>query len=121
MKSGDRLIRYIVICLAAICLCMADDIERGNVYVPYADCSFSASDLQCGVPRNSTYTNTLGPSLQVQRQNTGNSGRTGFTIMKTGKSMNEYSTSLFHKSIIRFPSGMNETSRRLIGLGKLII
>ncbi len=136
MKIGNRLIRFIVICLASVFLCMADDfvnekvcdedsvheiISCSSFSGKCVDCSFSATVAQCSVPRNSTSANSLRTSIQSQRHNTGNSSRTGFTMVKAGKSMNEYSTSLFRKSIVTFPSGMNESNHHLISLGKLII
>lgn len=132
MENVKRLIKFIVICLASICL--ADDSLCDKAYdngyqikaplsfsLERTDCSFSVSDLQCCIPRNTSYSPSIRISFQTQRQNTTNYTRNGYTLIKAGKSMNEYSTSLFRKSIVSFPSGINESSHRLIVLGKLII
>ncbi len=136
MKSGKWLVRCIIVCLASIVLCMADNSVRGKAVQDDAghivqssssaffDCNsyfLSVPAQRCSSSRNSTSTNSLRTSYQSPRQNTSNSTRTGFTIIKAGKSMNEYSTSLFRKSIVNFPSGMNESNHHLIALRKLII
>ncbi len=136
MKNVNRLTWIMIVCLASVVLCMAADFVRGtindenpdagimsssSVSFDRVDFSFTASVLQCAVPLNSFSANSLRTSFQSQRQNTTKTSRTGFTMVKAGKSMNEYSTLLFRKSIVNYPSGMNESSHRLISLGKLII
>ncbi len=136
MKNINRLTWIMIVCFASVVLCMAVDFVRGTINdeTPAAvimtsspvsfdrvDFSFTAPALQCSVPLNSVSANSLRTSFQTQRQNTTKTSRTGFTIIKAGKSMNEYSTLLFRKSIAKFPSGMNENTHRLISLGKLII
>ncbi len=83
--------------------------------------SFSMPEPQCRIPRQSNLANTLRVHSQAQRQNHTPQSRHGFTMTKSGKSMNEYSTSLFFISILDFPSGLNESSHHLIRLRKLII
>ncbi len=136
MKNGSWLVKYIIICFVLVCMGKADDsvceggfgdesvseiISSSSFSGKSVNYSFTATSYQCSVPRNSNYTNSLRTSYQTQRHNSGGSAKRGFTMLKTGKSMNEYSTSLFHKSIANFPSGLNESSHRLIVLGKLII
>ncbi len=132
MENVRRLIKFIVICLVSICLaddslcekvCGEDSLSANSlsVFPECPDISFSATVLQCNAPRSTSSANSLRTSFQNQRQNSNNSTRTGFTMVKAGKSMNEYSTSLFRRSIINFPSGMNGGGHRLISLGKLII
>ncbi len=129
----------LIVCLALSCFDKAD-------YLPYADsddslCSilseitttdtnlieaenltFSVPETVCRVPRQTNFSNSLRTISQVQRQNSStNHARNGFILTKSGKSMNEYTTSLFLISILNFPSGMNETNHHLIGLRKLII
>ncbi len=132
----NLLIRIMVICLAAVILCMANDFVREKIhdevsisgtltssssFVGCTEASFTAYALQCGVPQNSISANSLRTSCQTQRQNTNKTTRTGFTMIKAGKSMNESSALLFLKSIVDYPSGINESNHRLISLGKLII
>ncbi len=129
-------IKYIIISLAVICIDKADfnnaDEPVNANYVseildPYSysidseNYAFSSPKTRCRVPRQSNFTNTLRTSSQAQRQNTVNQSRNGFTLVKAGKSMNEYTTSLFLRSIINFPSGLSESNHHLIGLRKLII
>ncbi len=136
MKNVNWLIGVIVICLASIFSMhdndsvheeIYDDVSfSGTVSSPSAsiDCanfSFTASMLQRSAPRNSISTNSFRTSFQTQRHSSNKSSRTGFTMIVAGKSMNEYSTLLFRKSIVNYPSGMNESTHRLISLGKLII
>ncbi len=136
MKNLNRMIKFMCVCLASVLLCMANESVHDEIRgdgpsagirtsvsysSDYADFSFTSSAVQCNAPRNTTSTNSLRTSYQTHRHNTGKSARTGFTMIKSGKSMNEYSTSLFYKSIVNFPSGMNENNHRLISLGKLII
>ncbi len=136
MKNINRLIKIMVICLAAVILCRANDSVREKLHdeesvsgiltssSSFSGCtgfSFTAHALQCAVPQNSVSANSLRTSYQSQRQNTHKTTRTGFTMIKAGKSMNESSTLLFLKSIVNYPSGMSEDTHRLISLGKLII
>ncbi len=136
MKSVNWLIGIIVICLASIFICAANDsvsegpydngsfsgtVSSPSASVDCANVSFTASALQRSAPRNSISTNSLRTSYQTQRQSSNKSSRTGFTMIVAGKSMNEYSTLLFLKSIVNYPSGMNGSNHRLISLGKLII
>ena len=75
------------------------------------DCfSFSAPETQC--------TRTVS---QAKRNGSSDFSGHGFTLSKSGKSMNQYTTSLFFVSINRFPSGLAETGHHMIHLGKLII
>ncbi len=135
-RRNSWIYKCIVFCLVAVSLYLAGDsssydspdgetvseiISSSSFSGRSVNYSFSAATLQCSAPRSSTYTNSLRTSFQTQRHNGGGSAKRGFTMLKAGKSMNEYSTSLFYKSIVRFPSGLNESSHRLIVLGKLII
>ncbi len=130
------LMKYMIICLAFICFDKADDSSSAlrledeisseftipaQDYFQTENFSFSVPETQCRVPRQSNFINTFRTFSQAQRTNSVNQSRNGFTLVKAGKSMNEYTTSLFFKSIINFPSGLNESSHHLIGLGKLII
>lgn len=83
--------------------------------------SFSSPENECRVPRQTNVANTSRTSVQAKRNNQVNCPRNGFTLSKSGKSMNSYTTLLFFNSINRFPSGLAETSHHLINLGKLII
>ncbi len=138
MKSGRIIgfLKYMVVCLALVAFDKADDALMDSkttaetaslLTVPEEDFidtniySFSVPENQCRIPRNSNLTTSLRTFSSGQRQNTSNFARNGFTIVKNGKSMNEYTTNLFFVSLYNFPSGMNESSHRLIGLRKLII
>lgn len=86
------------------------------------DCfSFSAPETQCRVPRQTNVINPTRTVSQAKRSGSSDFSRHGFTLSKSGKSMNQYTTSLFFVSINRFPSGLAETGHHLIHLGKLII
>ncbi len=131
-------IKYAVICLAFVFVNKADDIfvcESGHAayeilseirkhesdLIKTENSKFSAPENQCRVPRQSNFTTSLRTAAQAHRNSQTNHSRNGFTLTKSGKSMNGYTTSLFIISILNFPSGMNETSHHLIGLRKLII
>ncbi len=135
-RRNNWIVKCIVICLASACLCLADDFAVGkfqdkevisditvspSVCLGLTHSSFSATHLQCSIPCNFNFANSFRTSFQTQRQNGGGSAKKGFTMIKAGKSMNEYSTSLFRRSIVKFPSGMNEDNHHLIALRKLII
>ncbi len=132
------ILKYLVICLAVIFAQKADDLlfsdynitingrtseikttETNLIMMDYS--SFSAPEAQCRIPRQTNFTNSFRTPVQAHRHNTGNTSRNGFTLTKSGKSMNVYTTSLFLISIINFPSGMKEANHHLIGLRKLII
>ena len=83
--------------------------------------SFSTPETQCRVPRQSGVSNHTRTLSQAKRHNPTNLSRNGFTLSKSGKSMNSYTTSLFFTTLYKFPSGLAETSHHLIYLGKLII
>ncbi len=134
-----RILKLIVVCLACISANKADDLLDKNISRDFDNgiistvsgdenniiktgySSFSMPETQCRIPRQSNFSISLRTFGQAQRNNSTNSSRNGFTLMKSGKSMNEYSTSLFHTSILNFPSGMSESTHHLISLGKLII
>ncbi len=92
----------------------AHHFQNGNI-------SFSVPETQCRVPRQSNVINPTRTLSQGKRNHPVNHSRHGFTLSKSGKSMNQYTTSLFSVSINRFPSGLAESSHHLIYLGKLII
>ncbi len=138
MKSGKFIgfLKYMIICLALVAFEKADDSsvdskmteETASLITASAEdfidtdvYSFSVPENQCRIPRNSNLTTSLRIFSSGQRQNSSNFARNGFTIIKNGKSMNEYTTNLFFVSLYNFPSGMNESSHHLIGLRKLII
>ncbi len=113
MKNRPWLIKCIIVCLASVCLYMADDSVREeawdgddfSVAASYVECSgisFSAASMQCRISRNQSSFNSLRASFQTQRENSAGFVKKGFTIVKAGKPM-------------------SESTRRLIVLGKLII
>ncbi len=132
-----RILKYLVICLACFSVAdKADDLlshqEENPVTVSrvtpvenYTDSgdfhSFTTPEAQCRIPRQTSISNTFRTFAQAKRLNHLNSARHGFIMEKPGKSMNQYTTSLFSVSILNFPSGLSETTHRLISLGKLII
>ncbi len=138
MKT-DRIIsvlKYMIVCLAFIYMDKADefhsaafieDADKSEFTVPaekhfHADnFAFSAPETQCRVPRQTSVTNTVRTITQASRNHSTTNSRNGFTLIKAGKSMNDYTTSLFFISKLNFPSGMDEADHHLISLGKLII
>lgn len=105
---------HIVVNLTDSDSCDANHYQNGNF-------SFSASETQCRIPRQSNVINPTRTLSQGNRNHPVNHSRHGFTLSKSGKSMNQYTTSLFFVPINRFPSGLAESSHHLIYLGKLII
>ncbi len=139
-------LKYIVICLTCLSVAeKADDLlcpdanepecraiyDAGGAVWEFQDSarshfdadrySFTLPDAQCPVPRQTNIANTSRTSAQAKRPNLQNIARHGFILAKPGKSMNQYTTSLFFVSILNFPSGLTEANHRLISLGKLII
>lgn len=130
LKGKLSILAGLIICLSCILNDKADDVlvsyDYGhNIGSHFMDQDkrdfFSAPETQCRVPRQSNVINSTRTLTQAQRSNTTNISRHGFTLSKAGKSMNQYTTSLFFVSINRFPSGLAESSHHLIYLGKLII
>ncbi len=100
---------------------LIDSDSRDAHHYQNENFSFSAPETQCRVPRQSNVINPTRTLSQGKRNNSVNHTRHGFTLSKSGKSMNQYTTSLFFVPINRFPSGLAESSHHLIYLGKLII
>ncbi len=130
------ILKYLIVCLALICVNKADDFLRhtDNVaetvseiiptesnHIKAENFSFSMPEAQCRIPRQTSVANSLRTFAQAHRLNPTNQSRSGFTLTKSGKSTNVDTTLSFLSSIITFPSGMNETNHHLISLRKLII
>ncbi len=131
------ILKCFIVCLLCIAANKADDwlyrtdsrigTINSEIRIPEANLisienySFSSPETQCRVPRQSNFTSTLRTFSQAQRNSSSNHSRHGFVLTKSGKSMNEYTTSLFFISILNFPSGLNEANHHLISLRKLII
>ncbi len=135
-----RILKYLVICLSCFLIAdKADDLlyhevaaakpaesritpsDGGRIDNETYSFSFTVPEAQCRIPRQTSISYTLRTFAQAKRPNHVNTARHGFTMAKSGKSMNPYTTSLFFVSILNFPSGLTEPSHRLISLGKLII
>ncbi len=140
IEGKNLILKLLIVCLALISAQKADDFlypsdrdgfpsiqndseirkpETGLIRTENS--VFSMPESQCRIPRQTNFTNSLRTSGHAQRQNNAGQLRTGYTLVKSGKSMNEYTTSLFFRSILDFPSGMNESNHHLISLRKLII
>ncbi len=131
-----KFLRLVVICLAFVCIdkaagslspdsdshsAVSETLNTASHQFHPNSFAFSTAETQCRVPRNSNFANSLRPFAKTLRQNSTSQTRNGFALIKSGKSMNDYSTSLFIVSMLNFPSGMNESTHHLISLGKLII
>lgn len=130
LRGKFSILAGLIICLSCLLNDKADDILISQDYGQEIEShfidqetrdTFSAPETQCRVPRQSNVINSTRTLTQTQRNNTTNISRHGFTLSKSGKSMNQYTTSLFFVPINRFPSGLAESSHHLIYLGKLII
>ncbi len=130
------LVRILFVCLAVLLFSKTDELYSSiriedevsseiliptDEYFQTENYSFSAPETQCRVPRNSNFSISLRTFAKAHRSNPSSQSRNGFTMVKSGKSTNEYTTSLFLISIFNFPSGLNESTHHLISLGKLII
>ncbi len=137
-KGNKWILRLVIVCLAVLFAQRADDllsqdhmdalkVSESEIKNPETNLvktensSFSMPETRCRVPRQTNIAIPLRTFGQAHRHNISNHSRHGFTLTKSGKSMNEYTTSLFFRSLIDFPSGLAETNHHLISLGKLII
>ncbi len=138
MERALKILRYLFVCLIFILIneadtfCFHESDYDENIVSTIANTetnisktenlSFSMPETHCRVPRNTNFSFSFRTSRLAARTNSSvNHSRCGFTLTKAGKSMNESTTDLFLSEILNFPSGMNETNHRLIGLRKLII
>ncbi len=136
--DGKIVMKLLFVCLVMLTAGKADDLLHCDARTSAAEIiseirntetnlirtensAFSIPETQCRIPRQTNFTGTARTLVQAGRHNISSQGRNGFTMTKSGKSMNEYSTSLFFISILNFPSGLNESSHHLIRLRKLII
>lgn len=132
-----EIVKYLVVCLAfavankAADYCVVHDSDShesaSEIRLPETNLtkteysSFSMPENQCRIPRQSNFISSVRTCTQAHRNNHSNHSRQGFTLTKSGKSTNEYTTKLFLTSLMDFPSGMNESNHHLIGLRKLLI
>ncbi len=131
-------LKYVIVCLAFLYADKADDflfhasehspeetvqeiIRTESVRTTAENFAFSMPEAQCRVPRQTNIANSLRTFAQAHRNGGINHSRSGFTLTKSGRSMNENTISSFIISIKNFPSGMAESSHHLIGLRKIII
>lgn len=128
LKGKISILASLIICLSFMLNDKADatsfiDLDNSSEVVlgNHDNYSFSVPETQCRVPRQSNVINPPRTVSQTKRNNSFHGFRHGFSISKSGKSMNSYTTSLFFVSLYRFPSGLAETSHHLIYLGKLLI
>lgn len=136
LKGKFSILASLIICLSCILTDKAEGISfsdsYGHISAIFSDSdpvhhiltdefSFSTPETQCRVPRQTNVVNTIRTASQAKRTGSSTFIGHGFTLSKSGKSMNPYTTSLFFASIIKFPSGLAESSHHLINLGKLII
>ncbi len=99
----------------------SESSDFATVLIEAENFAFSMPEPSGQLPRQTNFTSSLRTFAQAGRQNQPHQNRHGFTMTKSGKSMNVYTTSLFFQSILNFPSGLNESSHHLISLRKLII
>lgn len=136
LKGKFSILASLIICLSCMLTDKADGTSFSDSYghnseifsdsdpvhhIQEDEFSFSTPETQCRVPRQTNVVNTTRTASQAKRTGSTTFVGHGFTLSKSGKSMNPYTTSLFFASIIKFPSGLAESSHHLINLGKLII
>lgn len=82
--------------------------------------TFCPYEGEISIPRNTSISSRTRTNAQVRRpSSTVLSGK--FAIVKNGRIQNDNTDNIFRISLDRFPSGLIESSNRLIHLGKLII
>ncbi len=133
-KRSIGIIEYVLVCLAFVFMSkagisMSYDSEEitGEIrnhesnLIRNEISAISVPETQCRIPRQSNFSISLRSFSLSGRNSTNIHSRTGFAMMKAGKSMNESTTNLFLTEILNFPSGLNESNHHLISLRKLLI
>ncbi len=131
-------LKYLIICLVLIMIDKSGDSSfvqlhdgfnnesseirnTGNNFLSAENPTFSMPENECRIPRQSNFSTSLRTFSQAQRNMQSSHSRHGFTLIKTGKSLNVNTIFVYLNAIINFPSGMNEANHHLISLRKLII
>lgn len=99
-----------------------DDIFRmvGNFTVSEDLTTISASDHELNLPRPTNLIN-IPRTVTNAAKRVGTNYISGFFLPKDGKFHNGKTTAIYLINLYRFPSGLIETTHRLISLGKLVI
>lgn len=82
--------------------------------------TISASDHELNLPRPTNLIN-VPRTVTNSAKRVGTNYTSGFFLAKDGKFHNGKTTAIYLINLYRFPSGLIETTHRLISLGKLVI